>query len=801
MIIYTKNDSTLNIPVGLGPNVGPLDASLVPLEVDSSTVAQHITPLGDGFSSVDVNPYTVESFTVDPSTMPQAIIPENADAISRVTVNAVDNTIDQNIQAGNIKEGVTILGVEGTFQGGTLQAKQTDSSTVIQTLTPDEGYFGLSSVVVLPYTTEHPTLDVSQNGLYTLIPQGADALSGAEINVNVQSTFNWIIEARKGNITDVSCYSLDGVGALNNGAKGILSNAPITTLPQLGSDNVGSYGLCRAFEGTAITRADISVNSDSYGCSEIFTHCHALRDASITLSGVGEARMSYGFAGDSMIRNIDISVNTYRWRDFSGLLGSNDAYDGSLNLRFLTNIDSNLGSGCFESICQYMGSQNWADTADINVYFKTGYSYPDIDSPEHTGVDQAFQYAFFGSSVRTAPAFLGRIGTIRGNYNFYYFMQWTKIQSLDLGVRLINGSNNFENAFAGIHTLTTLNLKGVFEQNTDGNNFYNTFFDCPNLKTVNTNALAGSFPFMYPQDNVNVICSAEYIENVNLYDVYSPVYLLWQPRLKEATVLDILTKAVGATFPQLSSSMPREISFYSGGLDVYDDAQGSIQAAYDAAVQDGWTINNLNILPPRDYIPVDYIESTGQTLTLGNTLGFYDAVLAEYNYSAFDGGTLIGVDAPGTANNFGFSSNGLYTVLHFGSSGTDQFWAAAVNPSVWYKGVAGVYVDNVGGFTWTDGNSYSTYPAYNTDDYSGTGNNLLRFGDASNYGKLKSLKVYTGLNWPANIHFNGADIEVTATQLYNYEPVQRILDGAYGLLETSTNVFYTASGITGGYLS
>ena len=139
MIIYTKNDSSLNIPVGLGVSIGPLDASLVPLEVDSSTVAQSIMPTGDGFSSVTVNPYTVESVTVDPSTMPQAIIPEKASAFSSVAVNPVNASIDNNIQPGNIREGVEILGVEGTFQGGTLQAKTVDSSLSIQTITPDAG--------------------------------------------------------------------------------------------------------------------------------------------------------------------------------------------------------------------------------------------------------------------------------------------------------------------------------------------------------------------------------------------------------------------------------------------------------------------------------------------------------------------------------------------------------------------------------------------------------------------------------------------------------------------------------------
>ena len=596
MIICTKNDSSLNIPVGLGPNVGPLDASLVPLEVDSSTVAQSITPTGDGFSSVTVNPYTVESLTVDPSTMPQAILPENASAFSSVAVNAVTPGIDPDIQPGNIREGVEILGVQGTFQGGTLQAKQATSSRSIQTITPDEGNFGLSSVVIWPYTTEHRTLDVSQNGLYTLIPQGADALSSVDISVNVQSAFNWIIEARKGNITDVSNYSLDGLAAYPHGAKAILMNAPITTMPQLGSDTVGDGGLQDAFNGTRLSRADISVNSGSSGCMFIFSNCDELTDVSINLSGDGQGRMTQGLTDCNALRNVDISVNSYHYNDFFNMLGSNDSYDGSLNLRFLTNISMNLDSWCFAYLCRYMGSQDWGGTADVSVFFNCSTPAA-INSPGQTGVNGAFAYAFENAKVRTVPYFMDNIRIILGDENFKSFMSGTPLSgTLSLGVRLINGHYNFSNAFA-YTDISTLILKNAFEQNTDGANFEFTFSECHNLKNVNTAALAGSFPFMYPQDYVNVISSAEYIENVHLYDVCSPIYLLWQPNLTFASVLDILTKAVGATFPPLSSQMPREISFYSGGLTFTDDAQGSLQAAYDAAVADGWTINNLTIVP------------------------------------------------------------------------------------------------------------------------------------------------------------------------------------------------------------
>lgn len=56
--------------------------------------------------------------TVTPRTTAQDVVADYGYELSRVRVNAVDRMIDNNIQAGNIKKGVTILGVAGSFEGG-----------------------------------------------------------------------------------------------------------------------------------------------------------------------------------------------------------------------------------------------------------------------------------------------------------------------------------------------------------------------------------------------------------------------------------------------------------------------------------------------------------------------------------------------------------------------------------------------------------------------------------------------------------------------------------------------------------
>ena len=64
----------------------------------------------------------------------------------------------------------------------------------------------------------------------------------------------------------------------------------------------------------------------------------------------------------------------------------------------------------------------------------------------------------------------------------------------------------------------------------------------------------------------------------------------WQPNLTSASVLNVLT--------HLDLTVTgKSVTFYSSGLTVMDDENGSLQAAKDAAVTAGWTINNLTITP------------------------------------------------------------------------------------------------------------------------------------------------------------------------------------------------------------
>lgn len=106
-----------------------------------------------------------QSKTVDPTTTSVEVKPSTGyTGLDKVTVNAVTSAIDANIAAGNIKSGVTILGVSGSVVELAGETKEVTPTTAEQTITPTgTGKNALTSVTVKAVTSTIDANIIAEN--------------------------------------------------------------------------------------------------------------------------------------------------------------------------------------------------------------------------------------------------------------------------------------------------------------------------------------------------------------------------------------------------------------------------------------------------------------------------------------------------------------------------------------------------------------------------------------------------------------------------------------------------------------
>lgn len=251
-----------------------------------------------GFVSGGSSGVKLQSKTVTPSENTQTVNPDSSyDALSSVTVGAISNTYigsgvtkksaatytpgtsdqsiasgqylngtqtikgDSNLTATNIKSGVKIFNVTGSYAGSSsggntpnLQTKTVTPSESTQTVSPDSGYDGLSKVTVNAISSTYIGSDVTKKSAATYIPKTTDQSIASGQYLSGTQTIKGDANLVAGNIkSGVSIFGVAGTYAGGGSSGGS------------GNNNVEAYAVTDTNPSVSFKRTDGTIKLWGYG--------------------------------------------------------------------------------------------------------------------------------------------------------------------------------------------------------------------------------------------------------------------------------------------------------------------------------------------------------------------------------------------------------------------------------------------------------------------------------------------------------------------------------------------------------
>lgn len=344
-------------------NVAAVDAS-IDANITADNIKSGVTILGVTGNVIELNG---ETKTVTPQVYGQTLYPTSPkNAITEITVNAVTSSIDANIQAGNIKKDVTILGVTGTYEagggGGTPQpnVKKKISSGTLET----DG----SEIIDLTGVSNIAQYALSWAYAYATIP--SLTLYGSNINVNgigamldmfYHTTFT------DGNIDIRAIKTISG----DSGCENMFSYAGMTTVDASGIESITSSNGAKSMFSqapnlTAVNMSNLTVATGINALINLCAYCSNL--TSLDLSGLEEMGVTCAhnmLSGCAQVTTMSFpSLRVVTTSSFSSSTASKGAFyncTGMTAIHFPANIQASI-----EATNQY--ANKWG-ASNATIYF------------------------------------------------------------------------------------------------------------------------------------------------------------------------------------------------------------------------------------------------------------------------------------------------------------------------------------------------------------------------------------------------------------------------------------------------
>lgn len=233
----------------------------------------------------------LQNKTAEPSLGKQVITADDGyDGLGQVTINEVTSSIDANIKSNNIKQGVSILGVEGSLEQGAEVVKKYKPSWII---------FGNAPSSVKDLSEETRMLDTSL--LTTMYQMFSSCSYLTTIDVSEWDTSN---------VTNMSYMFYNSASLNNAGSFASFNTSKVTTMAYM-------------FRATAFPTLDLSsFNTPNVtNMTSMFENC--TKTTSINVSNFDTSNvttMDYMFGGCSLVTELDLSnFTTSKVTNFKGM--------------------------------------------------------------------------------------------------------------------------------------------------------------------------------------------------------------------------------------------------------------------------------------------------------------------------------------------------------------------------------------------------------------------------------------------------------------------------------------------------